>query len=250
MADRYIDNREVVEYGRHFIREAARLIGLSALVDIALLQQIVQEVVDAMAAALAVAQEQQSGTRTGRAGTSGAQANTVDALRRFNYHLKTLPPGTPFDREAFFGRENMQAIAKLKPADLLARAEAVVRGFALPANAELPGAGEWLPVITGARDALAAAIAGKQDATGGNKDAVASLAEIRQRFLNVYNNVAKRMVWAVLAEIGRLDDYRRYFLDLQVNEGGRRPGAEPELPGDAPEPPVTEPETPPTPAAV
>lgn len=250
MADTYIDHREVVEYGRHFIREVARLIGLSELADITVLQQQVQAVVDAMEAALAAAQQQQSGARTGRSGASGARTHAVDVLRRFHYHLKTLPSGTVFDHEAFFAGSVLGRLDRLKPADLLARAEAVVRGFALPANAELPGAGEWLPVITGARDALAAAIAGKQDATGGNKDAVASLAEIRQRFLNVYNNVAKRMVWAVLAEIGRLDDYRRYFLDLQVNEGGRRPGAEPELPGDAPEPPVTEPETPPTPAAV
>lgn len=234
MADRYIDNREVIEYGRHFLREVVRLIGASSIVDITLLAQLVQNVVEAMEAALGVAQVQQSGARTERASASGAAADTSDALRRFHYHLKTLPSDTTFDRDAFFGRSSMDEIGRLKPADLLARAEEVVRGFAVPANAGLPGADEWRPVISAARDSLAAAIAGKQQATGGNKDATASVSEIRHNFLNVYNNVAKRMVWAVLAQIGRLDDYHRYFLDLQVNEGGR--GKYPETPAEPGDP--------------
>lgn len=232
MADKHIDNREIVEYGRYFLREVGRLLGLSPLVDIALLQQLVQAVVDAMEAALAVAQTQQSGTRSGRAGTAEAAADTVDALRRFHYHLKTLPRGTAFDLEAFFAGGTLGRIDRLKPADLLARVEYTLTGFATPANAGLAGAAQWLPVVQEARDALAAAIAAKQAARGNSKEAVGSVGEIRQRFLNLYNNVAKRLVWALLAEAGRLDDYRRYFLDLQVNEGGRGPIAE--TPGDEP----------------
>lgn len=245
MADRYIDNREVVEYGRHFLREVIRLIGLSPLVDIALLQQLIQAVVDAMEAALAMANRQQSGARTGRTGTSEAVADTNDALRRFHYHLKTLPQGTAFDHEAFFAGATLGGMVKLKPADLLARVEYTLSGFLAPANAGLPGADEWLPVVQQARNALAAAIAGKQVASGDNKDAAGSVAEIRERFLNLYNNVAKRAVWAVLAEVGRLDDYRRYFLDLQVNEDGRRPVAEnPDAPVAEPGAPADEPGTP------
>lgn len=250
MADKYIDNREVVEYGRHLLRELRNLIGLSNLVDVALLQQLVQAVVDAMVAALATARLQQSGTRTGRTGTSEATADTVDALRRFHYHLKTLPQGTAFDHEAFFVGGTFGRIDRLKPADLLDRAEYTVSGFVAPANVGLPGAGEWLPVIMDARNTLAAAIEGKQDARGNDKDATGSVSEIRNRFLNLYNNVAKRLVWALLAEIGRLDDYRRYFLDLQVNEEGRRPGAEPETPGTEPGAPDAEPGAPAEPAAV
>ncbi|HWN66919.1 MAG TPA: hypothetical protein VNM90_04720 [Haliangium sp.] len=238
MADKYIDHREVVEYGRHFLAEVRRLIGLSAVVDIAALQRIVQAVVEAMEAALGVAQVQRSGVRTGRAGASGAAADTLEALRRFHYHLKALPPGTVFDRDAFFDGLSMDALARLKPADLLARADHAVHGFGVPANAGLPGAADWLPAILDARDALAAAITGKQASRGSDKDAAGSLSEIRARFLHVYNGMAKRLVWAVLLELGRLDEYKRYFLDLQVNEGGRRPGDEPEAPGAGPETPT------------
>jgi hypothetical protein len=250
VADRYIDNREVVEYGRHFLREVRKLSGLSAVVDIAALQQVVQAVVDAMEAALAVANRQQSGARTGRTGTSGATAHAIDVLRRFHYHLKTLPQGTAFDFEAFFAGGKLDGIVRLKPADLLARADYAVTGFSAAANAGLPGTGEWLPAVLDARNALDAAIQGKQDARGNSKDASLSLSEIRDRFLNVYNNVAKRAVWVVLAEVGRLDDYRRYFLDLQVNEDGRRPEAEPETPGVEPGTPDAEPGTPTEPSAV
>ena len=201
-----------------------------AAVDITVVQQLVQAVVDAMEAALAVANRQQSGARTGRTGTSTAMAHATDVLRRFYYQLKALPQGTSFDPEAFFAGGTLDGMVKLKPADLLARADYAVSGFTAPANAGLPGTDEWLPAILDARNALAAAIQGKQDARGDSKDASGSLSEIRERFLNVYNNVAKRLVWAVLAEAGRLDEYRRYFLDLQVNEEGRRPGAAPETP--------------------
>jgi hypothetical protein len=248
VADRYINPREVVEYGRYFLREVVKLIGLSAVVDIPALQQLVQAVVEAMEAALGVSQTQRSGAKTGRTSVSDAGANAFDALRRFHYHLKTLPKSTVYDRDAFFGGFSMDEIARLKPADLLDRAEHASRGFAVPANLGLPGINEWLPVILNARNALAEAIEGKQDATSNNKDAVGSVAEIRERFLNVYNNVAKRSVWAVLAEIGRLDDYRRYFLDLQVNEDGRRP-AEPGNPDTEPETPGAGPDAPAEPAA-
>jgi hypothetical protein len=250
VADRYIDNREVVEYGRHFLAEVGKLIGLSVAVDIAALQQLVRVVVEAMEGALPVANQQQSGARTGRTGTSSAKADTVDKLRRFHYHLKTLPRGTAFDIEAFFIGGTSGGIHRLKPADVLARADHAVSGFSASTNAGLPGTTEWLPVLIDTRNALAAAIEGKRAARGNDKDAVGSVAEIRERFLNVYNNMAKRLVWAVLAEIGRLDDYTRYFLDLQVNEDGRRPVAEPEDPDTGTETPGAEPGGPAEPAAV
>lgn len=250
MADRYIDNREVVEYGRHFLREVRGLVGLSTVVNIAVLQQLVQAVVEAMEAAFGVAQTQRSGARTGRASASEAAADTLDALRRFHYHLKALSQDTVFDRDAFFGEMSIEAIARLKPADLLDRADHAVRGFSVPANVGLPGITEWLPAILVARNALFAAIEGKQESRGNDRNAVGSVSEIRDRFLHVYNNMAKRLVWAVLAEIGRLDEYRRYFLDLQVNEDGRRPGAEPEIPDTGTETPGAEPGAPVEPAAV
>jgi hypothetical protein len=223
VADRYIDNREVIEYGRYFLNEVRKLIGLSAFVDIAVLQQIVQAIVDAMEAALTTSHLQQSGARTGRLSTSDASALLLDGLRRFHYYLKTLPSDTKLDLEAFFPGGTLNGLIRLKPADLLSRADDVLRGFNVPVNAVLPGAAEWTKTLTESRDSLATALTGKQDARAGQKDATGSVAEIRARFLNIYNNVAKRAVHAVLAEIGRLDDYRRYFLDLQMNEDATAP---------------------------
>lgn len=250
MADKYIDYREVVEYGRHLIAELQRLIGLSTVVDIGVLQQLVQAVVDAMEGALAVANRQQSGARAGRTGTAEAKAATVDTLQRFHFHLKTLPQGTACDHEAFFAGGMLNGLVRLKPADVLARADYAISGFSAPANAALPGAAEWLPALLDSRNALAEAIRSKREARGNDRDAVGSLAEIRERFLNVYNNMAKRLVWAVLAETGRLDEYRRYFLDLQVNEEGHRPIAEPEIPDTGTDIPGAEPADPAEPAAV
>jgi hypothetical protein len=250
VADRYIDNQEVVEYGRHLIGELQRLIGLSTVVDLAVLQQLVQAVVEAMEAALSVANHQHSGARSGRTGTSAAKAATVDRLQRFHYHLKTLPQGTAYDHEAFFAGGTLNGIVRLKPADVLARADYAISGFLAPANGALPGAAEWLPALINSRNALLQAIEGKRESRGNDKDAVGSVSEIRERFLNVYNNMAKRLVWAVLAEAGRLDEFRRYFLDLQVNEDGRRPDAEPEIPDTGTENPGAEPGAPAEPAAV
>jgi hypothetical protein len=244
VADSYIDNGEVCEYGRHFWEEAAKLLGISTVVDIATLRQLVMAEVEAMEAALAQARTQQNGARLGRDGTAEAAGDLSDCLRRFFYHLKTVPAGAAVDREAFFPTGNLDKIERLKPADLLDRSAAVLVGFTSPRNAALPGAADWQASITGARTTLQEAISGKRGSRSDSKDAVSSMAAIRQRFLNVYNNMAKRLVHAVLAEIGRLDEYRRFFLDLQVNEDGSRivePALPPAQPGDKP---GTEPDAP------
>jgi hypothetical protein len=231
VADSYIDNHEISEYGRYFLAMVVKLIGLSALVDIQALYRLVLAEVEAMEAALARASVQKSGVRTGRSSTSDASAELADWLRRFYYDLKTLPPGTVLDRAAFFPTGTLGNPERLKPSDLLARADEVLAGFSAPANAALPAAADWLAGITTARNALQEAIAGKRSATSDTTDAVDSLSAIRHRFLNVYNNVAKRLVHAVLAQHGRLDEYRRFFLDLQVNEDGSAASPEPGAPG-------------------
>jgi hypothetical protein len=249
VADRYIDNGEISEYGRYFWEEAARLLGLSTVVDIAVLRQLVLAQVEAMEAKLGQARAQQNGARIERSSTSEATVDLNDWLHRLFYHLKTVPADAAIDHEAFFPNGTLDRIERLKPADLLDRSAAVLVGFSSPRNATLPGAAEWQAGIAGARTALQEAISGKRGSRSDTKDAVSSMAETRQRFLNVYNNMAKRLVHAVLAEIGRLDEYRRFFLDLQVNEDGSRaepaqPPAQPgDQPGTEPTPPAASPET-------
>lgn len=79
------------------------------------------------------------------------------------------------------------------------------------------------------RTALDEALAEKHGARQGKSQSVGALAAARDRSLHVYNVMGKRLGYVALADIGRLDEYPRYFLDLQVHEDGPRtqPGNEP-----------------------
>jgi hypothetical protein len=46
-----------------------------------------------------------------------------------------------------------------------------------------------------------------------------ALMDARKRFVHVYNNVAKPLVRGVLGNVDRGDEFRHFFLDLQLNEG-------------------------------
>jgi hypothetical protein len=231
VADKHIDYQEVIEYGRYFDAASARLVNLSALVDIEALRRRVRLEVAAVEAELTRACTHQSDLRTGRGGTATAVAEVRSVIRRFHHYLGTLPGTIRLDREAFFRAGKRGKLDRLKPADLLARAGDVLRGFEVAANAALPGAAEWRAAIATAHDALAAWLDGKQDSRSDEARAVTALSAARERFLHVYNGMAKRLVYVVLADVGRLDEYRRYFLDMQVHEG-RSQRAEP--PGDEP----------------
>jgi hypothetical protein len=225
-----MDNREICEYGRYFAGEAVRLVGASPIADVEAVRQLVLAEVEAMEARLAQGIVQKSGLRTGRSSTLEASVDLADWLRRFFFDLKTLPAEVVIDRAAFFPTGTLGAPERLKPADLLARGDEVLAGFTAPANAALPGAAAWQAGITVARNVLEEAITGKRAATSDTASGVDTVAAIRHRFLNVYNNIAKRLIHAVLAHVGRLDEYRRYFLDLQVNEDRSGAIVEPEAP--------------------
>ena len=228
VADTYIDYDEVSEYGRYFAAMLETLIGASSVVDIAAFRQRVLAEVEAVEAEHAKAQMQQSGMRTERGGTAGAVEATSRVLRRFHHHLDTLPPDALVDRLAFFPGGTLGKLSRLKPADLLGRADDVLRGFQVDVNAALPDAARWQAEILAERAALAEVLADKHSARHDKTEAVSALMAARERFLHVYNVMGKRLVHVVLADIGRLDDYKRFFLDLQLNESGPRTRRAPE----------------------
>lgn len=240
MGDRYIDAREASEYGRYTWARLEALLELSRLVDVAELRQRMMEVVVGVEDEYWSTRTQQSGLRVGRASTTRSADDLTDVLRRFHHYIETLADDVPVDRAAFFPTQSSGKLSKLKPADLLTRADEVLHGFTMPSNASLPGADGWSADITLRRVALAEGLADKHGAGQDNSRAVSALSTARERFLEVYNGMAKRLVYVVLADIGRLAEYRQYFLDLQVNEGGRRrapdDGADDEIAGDEPGP--------------
>jgi hypothetical protein len=221
MADRYIDARESSEYGRYTWARLEVLEGRSRVVVVSELRQILLAAAEGVEAEYRTTRTQQSSVRTGRVSTGEAKKSLRDVLRRFHHYTETLPAELPIDRGAFFPTPGSGNLTKLKAADLLARADDVLHGFTVPSNAALPEAGRWTADITLRRYTLADSLGIKHGARHGNSLATSALQTARERFLHVYNGMAKRLVYVVLAELGRLDEYRDFFLDLQVNEGGR-----------------------------
>ena len=233
MADRYIDYSEVIIYGHYCAHAVRTLVGASPLVDMEVLAQRILAAVEAVEVELQRAGFHGSSFRMGRGDSSEATRRMRDLLRRFHHHLKTLPPEDR-DIAAFFPGGKLDGVHRIKPEDLVSRAEQALRGFRVPRHADLPGASTWQPALQDARDTLDAAIHGKQRAEHGTILATRDMMAARERFLDLYNGVAKPLVRGVLRDLGRAKEYRRFFRDLQVNEG-RQPAA-PDEPGEIDEP--------------
>lgn len=220
MADRYIDYGEVSEYGRHSAQMVRTLVGASPLVDMEYLAQRLLAAVADVETELTRTAGHGSSFRMGRVDSDQATQRLRDRLRRFFHHLQTLPR-EQIDFEAFFAGAKLGGVHRLKPEDLVSRADEVMRGFAVPANAGLEGAATWRAALQEARDELDASFYGKLRAWGDNAVATADMMAARERFLDLYNGVAKPLVRGVLRDLGRVDEYRRFFRDLQVNETRR-----------------------------
>jgi hypothetical protein len=226
MADRYIDYFEVEEYGGHFLREALGLVGLDPVVS-------AEELIAYVGASITRVREERdkagltrSSLRTGRGDTSGAVVVMREVLTRFFSYLGSLDAQRfRFDLEAFFYDGTLGKIAHMKSDDLRAKADQVLLGFEAGANAALPGRDDWEAQLLAARDALAAALSGKGRARGQQGQVTKALKAAREEFLFAYNSVAKIVVRGLLNKLGRGDELKRYFKDLQVSEEARRPAA-------------------------
>lgn len=217
MADRYIDYFEVSQYGSYFVTEAAALVGASELVNIAALQQRVAAAVEAVVVELEKIGIRRSDLRIGQADVDAAVPAVRKELERFYNFLGGLEDEVKIDRESFFPGDRLGNLASLKPADLLARTDEVLRGFQAPDNAGVPERDKRKAKLESVRKTLADALGSSSANTHRVISATAGLAAARERFLGLYNGVAKPLVRAMLADLGRADEYTRFFFDLQVD---------------------------------
>jgi hypothetical protein len=235
MSDPYIDVFEVDEYSRYFLEQSIALIGASQLVSVEAVRERVRARMEAVAREILASGLQRSGLRTSRSDTGDAYEKMLDAVRRFHRYLQSLPPGTLIDVAAFFPGGYVGT--RRKAADLLAQGKQVLIGFEAPANASFPAATEWKTTFTVACVELEQAVVVKGSARRMTANASSSLQEARLQFVAVYNGLAKRLVRAVLQDIGRESEFRSFFLDLQVNEDGSPASPEePEAPASPEEP--------------
>lgn len=237
MADTHIDCFEVSEYTDYFVARAVELVGASRLANLEVAIELVLQARSEVDSAILAAGLQRSAVRTARIDIHEASDRMIDNIRRFHRYVQSLPPGTAMDAAAFF--PNGYSGTRRKAADLLAQGKQVLNGFEAPANAAFPAGAEWRTSFTQARDVLQQALAEKGGASHVSLNATSALERARLAFVAVYNGIAKRLMRVILQELGREDEFTRFFLDLQVNEdGSRKPGAPeaPEVPGtpDAP----------------
>jgi hypothetical protein len=113
----------------------------------------------------------------------------------------------------------------------------VLRAFSAPINAALPERAKWEGKLRAASEALDAALGAKGNAKTGAIQSTAGLIAAREAFLRAYNGVAKRLIQGLLVELGREDEMRLFFKDLQVNARTLAKKA----PAETPKPPETPP---------
>ncbi|UQA60154.1 hypothetical protein [Polyangium aurulentum] len=232
MADTHIDYFEVFEYGEHFLYQSTQLVGLSKLVDIAEVQQLVDGTIKSVAAELEKAGVHRSDKRVDRKEAEDKTAHLRKEIERFHKHLGAVEGDAPIDAAAFFPGKKLGPVSAMKPADLAQKAGEILRGFAAPANDSLPDGATWKARIESAQAALVAALAGKETTAAAAIQASQGLAAAREAFLVAYNGVAKRLVLGLLASLDRKDELPIFFKDLQVNE--RRPAKTATAPAPAP----------------
>lgn len=234
MPDRYIDDNEVSEYGGHAAREIKKLAGLSELVDATKLAARVASAVGDVEVEVAKARGEKNELRDGRGATSGAEEACADVVTRFYHHLRSLPRSVDFSFDAFYEGQLLGDVAKLKPADLRAKAAYILSGFDAPKNKNVAAFAAWKSDIAAAHDALNDALSGKGSAQNRTYAATAGLVAARERFLQVYNGVAKPLVRGLLNDVGRGGEYRDFFRDLTAQESSPHKGAaEPQENGTA-----------------
>ncbi len=235
MADDYIDYLECIEYGDSFLTEVDKLAGTSKLVDIPELKSHLSTALQGVAVELEKQGIKRSGTRIDRKLVASQAAALRKDIDKFYHYLASLDDDVTFDFEAFFEGGNLGALAALKPADVAQRAGEVLRGFSADANKSLPDAAKWKIRLEAAQSTLVSVLTGRGSSTTSSIQGTAALVAARQAFLVAYNGVAKRLIQAVLIQIGRKDDLRLYFKDLQVNESKKAEPLDASTEGPAPE---------------
>ena len=222
MADEYIDYWEVGEYGGQCVSALGNLTGVATLLNVSALQTQVQTAVSAVNTQMELVGIKRSDLRGHRQTVEEAAAEGRSVIEKLHQFLGSLEDDAPVDREAFFPGMKLGTLAALKPADVRARLDDMVRGFAVAKNAAMPERAARLLKVTSARDAMDTAISGKSGSNTQKLQSSAGLVAAREAFLVVYNKVAKPMVRGQLVALGREAEMKNFFPDLAVNEGSRK----------------------------
>lgn len=218
MADSYIDYFEVSEYGQYFAKRAQQLVGSSSLVNMKSLIAMVEGAVSRVNQEIEAAGLERSDLRGGRLDTGAAADAGRKVIRRFHGFLQSVEEEVALDREALFPGGKLGNIERMKPADVKARLDSLIRGLMLPANLGMPEHPSWQSRLTGSRDELAAALSSKDGAGMATRQINADLRAAREEFIKVYGRIAKRLVRAVLIALDREAEMPLFFRDMQVNE--------------------------------
>ena len=225
MADDYIDYFEIAEYTDHFVTTGKPLIGTSKVVDVAALIELLAGKAEVVEGLLEKQGVKRGGNRADKATVAKAMSALQSEIRKLHSYLGSLDEDEPFDFNAFFPGQNLGPISQLKPADLLQYTNAILRAFDAPANASFAGKDARKTKLESAAGALSDAIGGKDTGRLASILGTAELVAARKDWLDHYG-AAKRVVSGLLGILGRKDELRLFFKDLQVNEAS--------APGEAP----------------
>jgi hypothetical protein len=214
VADDYFDANEVSEYGEYTYNEAAKLEGLSEIFVISKLRVKLRGALDDFKKERIKSAGSLDGVRKdAKVATDEAR----DVLTRFFSHLGSFKAGV-IDKAAFFIGGKLGDIQKLKPAAVQTKLETVLLGFEAKGNNSFKDRDEWLKELTLTLKTLKLSLDTKEDKRTDATRSTAEKSKAYEQFLMVYTQITKPAVAGILAELNRSQEYRLFFLDLQVNE--------------------------------
>lgn len=227
MADDYIDDQEVSEYGEFFYEESAKLEGLSPIFNMKELRAVIRDGIDKFQAERKKLTEGKSELSSSQKDTKTAAEEARDVLTRFYSFLGSFKKGT-IDLSAFFPKGKLGELAPMKPADLKTKLETVALGFEAEKNKSFSQRDQWRKEIGDALFTLEGALDKKEGKrTDSQRDTNAKTVAY-ENFLTLYNGVAKHTVQGLLHLLGRVDEYKLFFKDLQVLESTQNKKAQKE----------------------
>lgn len=231
MADRFIDQDEVTIYGPYASKRIrTRLLGLIPEYDPALTYAADQ--IDAQTAAVKSAVEAARGTDASRRQGVRSKAPLLKQARallgKFSTHLGAHDAGA-IDRKVFFTKDGTAGgVGKAAP-DVVLAVTHITTKLASPGFA-VRDAAHWHGRFDAMTKSLAPVVAFADDARIDRQSLTPEVEATRQVWLNGYI-AAKAVCESLLRHLGRVDQLRLYFYDLQVPAGTKvtePPAEEPE----------------------
>lgn len=215
MADRYIDQDEILIYGPYGSRKMrTKLLGLVPACDgaVSYFADAIDEVTKQVREAIEAAHAADTSLRDGVRRKQPALVHGIDVLRRFSRHLDAQ--AGPVDRKRFFrGDGTFSQLGKSGPRVLLALNH--IGAELKKKDAGVSEAAAWHKQVTEAAAALAPVLDHADNARTDRRDMTPEVAMARAAWLQTYT-AAKALAEAILRMVGKLDQMPRIFYDLAV----------------------------------